>query len=105
MLLFLSIPQMPHYSKLCFCASSQISPSLPCTASLLEVLMEQLFACPVDIHPQHMPSQLSFTAANGLQCQSAGYAPGFATPVLPSDAKCFVEEGDLNTLVRVHQVS
>lgn len=64
MRLFLSIPQMPHYSKLCFCASSQISPSLPCTASLLEVLMWQLPACPADIRPQHMPSQLSSTAVN-----------------------------------------
>lgn len=38
MLLLLSVPQMPHYSKLWFSTSSQISPSVLYTASLLEVL-------------------------------------------------------------------
>lgn len=101
MLLFLRIPQMPPYSKLSFSASSQISPSLPCSlpacgSSVAAARIPCSHPSPAHVQPAELSwSECAFSAGELAVLQD------FATPVLPSDVKCFVEEADLNTSLRV----
>lgn len=48
-----------------------------------------------------MSSQLSLIGETGFRAGELAMLQDFAIPVFPSDVKCFVEEADLNTSVRV----
>lgn len=73
--------------------------------SLPLALLEQLLAPLPDIHLWHMCSPLSLSLSRKRGCRACELAvrQDFHAPVSPSDVKCFLEEGNVNTSARAEQ--
>lgn len=67
---------------------------------LLLALLEQLLVPPPDIGLWHVRSPLSLSPKHGCRACEVAVCQDFHTPMLPSDGKCFLEEGNVNTSAR-----